>query len=747
MSALDAPAADGAPVKKSLRSKRLMRPAKAKAAHAPDDESEPAAQDPPQDEAGITGGKDRPVSTASSGHASAGNRHSAGTDTETLAADTTHEPSPVLPPLDKSSSSVSYMSADADAFVEASDTRESSHPSSHSQEGGVLAGLAGPADEPAGADESAEDLMQMLAGLQVPDEPQLTTSADTGAADLLVSGIGGLASSYSPPSSALGDKEEGPRSRRGSHSTAASPVVRPATGDSAASPISAWRDSAADRASGQARRSASINGAQRRPLSMAGPEPEFVVTPTSADSTGEPARSHALGRSASLRQGAWSPDQRAPASLSPAGSGGAKKGNRRSIMLTSFVPPVGLGGGPSSKSPSRSSTESRAESVVETPADLAAMNGVVEISPGGKVSKRASYIDSQQHAVRPPSEASMSSIRLRPSAEVVMASQQQQQTAKGALQSIGERIGGAVGIREEEEEDDADLPEWMKEVQRRKREAQEKEDAERAAAAAARDAAFEAAMASPPAAQDEAPEQPASPTAAETVGAPPEPAPLLDLAAALSDPSLGDVHDAAPSPVAGASSAEPKAEKDDDDVPLTEIDLGSWTTEPQQPAALPRANPAPYVLRPPASADAAVSGMPTTINKPLPPLVRGTSSTTGKQDAQPAGPDQAAVPARSIYRSLSASLGINQSPPQPPQADLAGQSGAQLVAAQERQRAASQTSGSPTASAGGIFAAVSSFFGRVSMQQATPPAMHSNASSSSNLSQNTMEFPGMRPST
>ncbi|KAJ2709738.1 GTPase-activating protein, partial [Coemansia spiralis] len=727
MSALDGPPADGAvaPAKKSLRSKRLMRPGKTKAAHNPDGESpqdEDAATEIPYD-------KDRPASAHSSSRGSETNRHS-GTDTETLAADSAHGlgPSPRLPPVDNSVSGMSFSSADADVFIEASDTQTSSRPASHNWDSG---GLAGTADEPAAVvDESAEDLMQMLAGLQVPDEPHQPASAGADTTDLLGFSPGGLASSYDP-TSAQAD-EAAPHSRRGSHSTVASPAARPATGDSAR------RDSSGDHTSRPARRSSSINSGPRRRLSVAEPEPDLGYIPISAGSAGEQAHGHTLGRSASMRQGARSPDQRT-SPTSPTGSAGAKKNNRRSILLTSFVPPVGLGGGPTSSAASRSSAESRAESVVETPADSSMMNGVVEISPGGKVSKRASLLDGQR-APRPQSEVSMTPIRLRPSAEAVSAAHQQTDTrsaAMNALHSISERIGGAVSIKEEDEDDDDDLPEWMKEVQRRKRAAQEKEEEERAAAvaaAAAREAAFEAATVSPPAAQSEAHDHDL-PAAAQTVEAAAEPVVSPGPAKSAADTATDDAHltTATPAAAADAGQADSKTD-DDDDVPLTEIDLGGRNAEPVY-----HVRPTPPVPQPPASAGAATRDVAIAKDKPLPPLV-----SAGRQDARPAGPEPAVVPARSIYRSLSASLGISQAAQQ---AEPARQSGSQLPTVDERQRSSSQASASPSASAAGIFAAVSSFFGRASTQQAAPPALHSNASSTSNLTQNTMEFPGMRPST
>ncbi|KAJ1721327.1 hypothetical protein LPJ61_006055, partial [Coemansia biformis] len=614
--ALDGPPVDGAPVpaKKSLRSKRLMRPVKNKAGPAPESESEQEPQDRPQDEPAPQIAYDKDAGSARSSRAYDTNRHS-GTDTETLAADVAQGqgPSPRLPPVDKSVSGMSFSSADADMFVEAADTQTSSRPASRTLDG---TGFAANTDHPPTADDepaaaSADDLMQMLAGLQRAESPRRPSTADAGTADLLggdfgaqprgVSSpvgdsfaddlLGGLASSYVQPDAQESnpvDAEGDARGRRQSHGAVASPVAWPEAGDSVASPVSDRREGSADHTSRAVRRSASAAPGQGRRQSAGGLDSEIgqVVSPT--DSVGSPsggsgrARDITLGRSASLRQGARSPDQRSPAGISPTGSAAAKKTNRRSILLTSFVPPVGLGGGgPGAGSSSRSSADSHAESVVETPADSAALNGVVEISPGGKVSKRSSFLDSQRTA-RPTSDASMTSIRLRPSAEVAAASQQHmdvKSVAKSALQSISERIGGTVAIKEEDDEDeDADLPEWMKEVQRRKRAAQEKEEADRAAAAAAAEARAEALERALEPSIDPPSIDP--PSAVPSAVAQSEPAPEP---AELPDPVNASVAGGEESP-----KDQDAGSKDDDDMPLMDIDLGGEDARPLQ--ALPAAD-------------------------------------------------------------------------------------------------------------------------------------------------------------
>ncbi|KAJ2826395.1 GTPase-activating protein, partial [Coemansia sp. 'formosensis'] len=125
-------------------------------------------------------------------------------------------------------------------------------------------------------------------------------------------------------------------------------------------------------------------------------------------------------------------------------------------------------------------------------------------------------------------------------------------------------------------------------------------------------------------------------------------------------------------------------------------------------------------------------------NKPLP-----TSPPPAAYVAQAAAVGTGAQ-SRSIYRSLSASLGIGQ----PVEANAAVES--------ERQRSTSQASmatASPTpAQGGGLFAAVTSFFGRTSTQASSAEsaqlaAVASRESSSSNSqSPGKIAFPGMRPS-
>ncbi|KAJ2423575.1 GTPase-activating protein, partial [Coemansia sp. RSA 2524] len=469
-------------------------------------------------------------------------------------------------------------------------------------------------------------------------------------------------------------------------------------------------------------------------------------------------RNYGLGRSVSVRIGSrpGGGERRRPseAVVSPASGGSNKQGNRRSIMLTSFVPPVGMSGGGSSTG-SRSSTESPGGSINEALVDHAALNGVVEIS-AGRTFKRSSILDSQLGSTSRSSMSrsnrgsqDMASIRLRPS-EAVSASaslpSDVKSVAKTALKSISERIGGAGSVSSApadsgEDDEDEGMPEWMKEVQRRKREARKQEEDARAARAAAEAAeaedAEEAAQAE--AAKHEAVKLEAAKREAAKQEAVHAEAARLE-AAKLESAKLETAKQAEqsmPTPVSIQSydareplqTIEPIPEPstasignaiaighdDDDDMPLTNIDLGDRNQD--------------FVPN---------------LNKPLPADALAPKPVSTQQ--------QPPVTTRSIYRSLSASLGISQSAQEAE--NPARQSGPPLPTVSERQRSTSQTASSPSPSQNGIFAAVTSFFGRASTQLSAPPSastlitplVHSGASSSSNMSRGTIEFPGMRPS-
>ncbi|KAJ2632374.1 GTPase-activating protein [Coemansia sp. RSA 1290] len=834
MAALDAPSGDVVPVKKSLRSKRLMRPAKSKARKASDAETQPAApeKNAPTDDQIETpkiesneASEEKPVVAASNWDSNVledMDVNSGTTDADTLSVGnrgstySSEHHSALLngfPSVDKSvSSSTTYTSSSMDVFVEASDSHAAMANESQHHRGSfgqqdiseaqnkedkedqpvsplLKDSISPEASEPpktsdcgheqadtSNVNASDDQFMQMLGDMKIDEQPPPPCHSAT------LDNVPAIDISAAEDKKPYNDEQvDVPLQAGGKDYTDdmqpftpnfSANVVSPQQAEpledaepkAAAAAVEPASNPAVEAASGAA---ASIDVAQL--------ESEHAKLSDRMADAGE--KSRGLGRSASLRFGSpstLSPEgrRRPSEAVSPAsGSGGGKKGNRRSIMLTSFVPPVGMSGGGGSSNASRSSNDSPAGSINEAPIDHSAMNGVVEISAGGRTFKRASILDSQLSSSRRSSnrisqDMGMSSIRLRPSAEVSGTNSPPSQStdvkavAKTALQSISERFGGSVNSKSDtveksdEDEDEDGMPEWMKEVQRRKREARKQEEAARAARAAAE--AAEASEAEEAKANDAEEAKPETVKIEEQTMATPvslrshevqdsavkpdsvferisqintdlepasEPASAPKPAPASSDPVLAPE----PAPAAGSSSrinatSKPEA-VDDDDTPLMDIDLND-----QQPA------PAPA----------------TSTDKPLPELNINTPASK-----QTSTPPQSAMSTRSIYRSLSASLGISQSGQE--SESPARQSGPPMPTVAERQRSTSQTTESPTPSQNGIFAAVTSFFGRVSTQQSAPPsasslaspappAMYSNASSNSNLSRGTIEFPGMRPS-
>ncbi|KAJ2706246.1 GTPase-activating protein [Coemansia sp. IMI 203386] len=446
-----------------------------------------------------------------------------------------------------------------------------------------------------------------------------------------------------------------------------------------------------------------------------------------ANGSGNSAREYPLGRSTSMRHGAprgsnGNSGRRRPSLSSPGtplgGTASSNKSkNRRSIMLTSFVPPVGMSGGPSTNSPQRLSGESQAESNSDLFSnDNNGNSNPGEIVIGGKAIQRSSLLmdsgSTQSRSNRVSTEMGMASIRLRPSSDVssIAGSQESSQqqpsqdssdvktVAKSALQSISERIGSAVGVIREE----PSAPEWLKEVQRRKREAKEKEDAARAAAAAAAAASASVSVSEP---------EPAS----------------------------------VPKPIAKSNT------NDSDDAKMSDVDLGAEDEKSAWPAAkMDTDKPLPAL-----GAAVPISAPSTTQPQheflSLPGRQQATDSASA---AQPP-----ALPARSIYRSLSASIGIGggsstgagaaarESMNSNGSGAGSSQSVPPLSTVPERPRATSQTANSPSTAQSGIFAAVSSFFGRSSTtQQPSAPSPAPASRESSNGSKSTFEFPGMRPS-
>ncbi|KAJ2344820.1 hypothetical protein GGF43_005362, partial [Coemansia sp. RSA 2618] len=711
-------------------------------------------------------------------------RHSGTTDVETLAAGNrgstySNERQSLmngLPSVDKSESSgTTYTSSSTDVFVEASESPRvkpqrgsfgvlepqfsaeseqhqqlTADPEQHDRPASPpvqdIIDLTSPADDAKSrasrGDSSGQQFMDMLGDLQSAEEPQSYTRAsvdeqqrgsdayDTGFMDSLVDSYGQAASQDDVKAA----------SEAHDYTQALDGSVQP---PAAEAPASAEASPAGDAGSKDVEEDvASVKVSEL--------ETEHAKLGDRTSEAGSGVREYGLGRSSSMRNGLRStrgPEERrrpSEAVVSPVsgGSVSSKKGNRRSIMLTSFVPPVGMsGGGGGSSNASRSSTEkSPAGSISEAMVDHSAMNGVVEISAGGRTFKRSSILDSQLSSSRRSSnrisqDMAMSSIRLRPSADVVSAGtappSDVKSVAKTALQSISERIGSAVGSSappansaEEDEEEDDGMPEWMKEVQRRKREARKQEEAARAARAALEaEEAEEAARAeAEEAARIEAAKAKAN---AEAEASKVESAKVEEQQAMATPVSIRsyDAREAAhtfepaseherPVAASAASIGTPltikatDVEHDDDDMPLTDIDLNT--------------------------------------DKPLPALGAGAPAAV-----QASTPPQPPVTTRSIYRSLSASLGISQATQEPE--NPARQSGPPMPTLAERQRATSQTDSPPTPSQNGLFAAVTSFFGRASTQLSAPPsasasvttapvppAMMSQASSSSNLSRGTI---------
>ncbi|KAJ2839912.1 GTPase-activating protein [Coemansia erecta] len=754
------------PVKKSLRSKRLMRPAKSKARKPSDatDEPMPDAHNDMTDgdsaasksEAWELGSvnADKHLETAdvdrnsgttdvdTDGHSGTTDVDTVGNRGSTYSEDHGMRELPVVSV--SASSNTTYTESSTDVFVEASEP---------TQDIDLSLPPPLPTDE---IKQEGQDFMQMLGDLADTEGPHnflggVGVDANTSeggkrrGSDTGLLGAGFMESlSASPDLTDLSKKDLSE-----SHVTR---VRRASSGRSTgAKDVAAVKDSELE---AEHARLADHSGDRSGDRSSSRNDDHNSSRSGDVDS----GRNYGLGRSVSVRIGSrpGGGERRRPseAVVSPASGGSNKQGNRRSIMLTSFVPPVGMSGGGSSTG-SRSSTESPGGSINEALVDHAALNGVVEIS-AGRTFKRSSILDSQLGSTSRSSMSrsnrgsqDMASIRLRPS-EAVSASaslpSDVKSVAKTALKSISERIGGAGSASSApadsgEDDEDEGMPEWMKEVQRRKREARKQEEDARAARAAAEAAeaedAEEAAQAE--AAKHEAVKLEAAKREAAKQEAAHAEAARLE-AAKLESAKLETAKQAEqsmPTPVSIQSydareplqTIEPIPEPstasignaiaighdDDDDMPLTNIDLGDRNQD--------------FVPN---------------LNKPLPADALAPKPVSTQQ--------QPPVTTRSIYRSLSASLGISQSAQEAE--NPARQSGPPLPTVSERQRSTSQTASSPSPSQNGIFAAVTSFFGRASTQLSAPPSastlitplVHSGASSSSNMSRGTIEFPGMRPS-
>ncbi|KAJ2543264.1 hypothetical protein IWW35_005525, partial [Coemansia sp. RSA 1878] len=660
------------PVKKSLRSKRLMRPAKSKARKPSDatDEPMPDAHNDMTDgdsaasksEAWELGSvnADKHLETAdvdrnsgttdvdTDGHSGTTDVDTVGNRGSTYSEDHGMRELPVVSV--SASSNTTYTESSTDVFVEASEP---------TQDIDLSLPPPLPTDE---IKQEGQDFMQMLGDLADTEGPHnflggVGVDANTSeggkrrGSDTGLLGAGFMESlSASPDLTDLSKKDFSE-----SHVTR---VRRASSGRSTgAKDVAAVKDSELE---AEHARLADHSGDRSGDRSSSRNDDHNGSRSGDVDS----GRNYGLGRSVSVRIGSrpGGGERRRPseAVVSPASGGSNKQGNRRSIMLTSFVPPVGMSGGGSSTG-SRSSTESPGGSINEALVDHAALNGVVEIS-AGRTFKRSSILDSQLGSTSRSSMSrsnrgsqDMASIRLRPS-EAVSASaslpSDVKSVAKTALKSISERIGGAGSVSSApadsgEDDEDEGMPEWMKEVQRRKREARKQEEDARAARVAAEaEDAEEAARAE--AAKHEAVKLEAAKREAAKQEAAHAEAARLE-AAKLESAKLETAKQAEqsmPTPVSIQSydareplqTIEPIPEPstasignaiaighdDDDDMPLTNIDLGDRNQD--------------FVPN---------------LNKPLPADALAPKPVSTQQ--------QPPVTTRSIYRSLSASLGISQS--------------------------------------------------------------------------------------
>ncbi|KAJ2719920.1 hypothetical protein H4R23_004784, partial [Coemansia sp. Cherry 401B] len=383
MATVDAPAGDSAPVKKSLRSKRLMRPAKSKTRKASD-----ATQAESKDSADgeldasktpdLSAQTDRRGSTGASWDADAlddTDKHS-GTDADTLSVGNRNSTYSNerhsallngLPSVDKSASSnTTHTSSSLDVFMEASDAHaDADHQSPHQQpqpEPAPMADiidLATPTDGSRAADDKAhansdevdddssgQQFMQMLSAGEPRSRsnsvPRVDVSApqdsgepgteayDTGFMDSLVDSYG-----QAEPNKEAGETHDYTLS----------------FGTSVTSPL-AQSPADTEAITNETNQDGPAVGDGKASVSTAELESEHAklgnhINEADRSNSGS-GREYGLGRSSSLRQGSrtvLSPDERRRPSeaVSPA-STSSKKGNRRSIMLTSFVPPVGMSG-------------------------------------------------------------------------------------------------------------------------------------------------------------------------------------------------------------------------------------------------------------------------------------------------------------------------------------------------------------------------------------------------------------------
>ncbi|KAJ2843323.1 hypothetical protein IWW36_005602, partial [Coemansia brasiliensis] len=437
MAALDAPSGDVAPVKKSLRSKRLMRPAKSKARKASDAETQPPAPEKneqtddqietPKIESNETFEEKSTTAAESNWDSSAledMDINSGTTDADTLSVGnrgstySSEHHSALLngfPSVDKSvSSSTTYTSSSMDVFVEANESHPAlpnellHHRGSFEQQDISESQNKDRPISPLIKDSISPDISEPPKASDLTHE-QADTSNVNASDDQFMLMLGDMKANeeQSPPPrhSATTDNvpaidistAENEEPYTAEQKDLPSQVdIKNDTGDMQAftrtfntnvvspqqtEPL-AYTEPSTSAAAEQSRGMAvEDNVGAAASIDVAQLESEHAKLSNRMADSGE--KSRGLGRSASLRFGSspstLSPEgrRRPSEAVSPAsggGNGNGKKGNRRSIMLTSFVPPVGMSGGGGSSSTSRSSNDSPGGSINETPIDHSAMN-------------------------------------------------------------------------------------------------------------------------------------------------------------------------------------------------------------------------------------------------------------------------------------------------------------------------------------------------------------------------------------
>ncbi|KAJ1961039.1 GTPase-activating protein, partial [Dipsacomyces acuminosporus] len=672
-------AAIKAPVKKSLRSKRLMKTGNASSVKAAEP-NQSAPVDKPLESIGEKNEKNEKdeMQGSTEGTAAAG-EPATHTDTKPVAENKVEQ----LPEIQNSSSqTTTASSADDDLFVEAKEypiTNSISSPQAMAARPTLITiGEEQTETKNEPVDQPQEDALAAVVSTEDAKEPAADVFDTTGDAAVAVAA----------------DEEVGKDNREDSSiktketSPLPSPINRPTI-----SPIATTLPAPASTTPNLSPGADDAKGPLLRFNRMSAVIP--AVDASSSEAVA--ARNATLARSVSLRHPPGAAGRRRP-SL----SAGSKGKNRRSILLTSFTPPVpsgiGLGSGNDNTSDGNSSTATTTRSSIESQTESTHASGALDISIGGKQFKRSSIMldgystSSRRSSNRISPEMGSSAILLRPSTDSNTNANEAKSIIPPSLQNIGARIGSVVGARQKNatqgnNDRPPSPPAWIKEVQRRKQEKLKAQEMEQASSNAE----------------------------------------LADPAAAAA---------AAPEAATTAVVAEPARMDNNEDTPLSEINLNASDDSDALPASLPPASNL-EVKR-----SATIAGT-YAADKPLSPIEELAYASSAAADPQQLHSSSSPpMNSTSIYRSFSASFGIGQSPP-------SNSSAAPPLA--ERQRSPSQTSTT------GLFAAVSSFFGRnaaagstaansvssATLSPGTVAAVHgANRGSSSNASANTMDIGG-----